>query len=82
MVNDVSDGHVVPGIECPDRTYLNAYVPILPTSFQVAALLSGHLGSPFFGTTPEQNDDPRPQEAQRQGEQARSQARPRAPGKG
>jgi len=46
-VNDVLDGHVVLDIECPDRIYLNAYVPILQTSSQVVAFLSGHLGFPF-----------------------------------
>ena len=34
-------------IECLDRIYLNAYVPILQTSAQVVAFLSGHLGFPF-----------------------------------
>jgi hypothetical protein len=34
-------------IECLDRVYLNAYVPILQTSSQVVAFLSGHLGFPF-----------------------------------
>jgi len=46
-VNDVLDGHVVPDIECLDRIYLNACVPILQTSSQVVAFLSGHLGFPF-----------------------------------
>jgi hypothetical protein len=46
-VNDVLDGHVVLDIECLDRIYLNAYVPILQTSSQVVAFLSGHLGRPF-----------------------------------
>src|SRR5580700_10437908 len=46
-VNDVLDGHVVLDIECLDRIYLNAYVPILQTSAQVVAFLSGHLGFPF-----------------------------------
>jgi len=46
-VNDVLDGHVVLDIECLDRIYLNAYVPILQTSSQVVAFLSGHLGFPF-----------------------------------
>ena len=50
-VNDVLDGHVVLGIECLDRIYLNACVPILQTSSQVTAFLPGHLGSPSFGTT-------------------------------
>src|SRR6478672_10664203 len=46
-VNDVLDGHVALDIECLDRIYLNAYVPILQTSSQVVAFLSGHLGRPF-----------------------------------
>ncbi len=45
-VNDVLDGHVVLLIECLDRI-INAYVPILQTSSQVVAFLSGHLGFPF-----------------------------------
>jgi hypothetical protein len=32
-VNDVLDGHVVLDIECLDRIYLNAYVPILADQF-------------------------------------------------
>jgi hypothetical protein len=35
------------GCRCLDRIYLNAYVPILQTSSQVVAFLSGHLGFPF-----------------------------------
>src|SRR5579859_7910885 len=46
-VNDMLEGHVVLDIECLDRIYLNAYVPILQTSAQVVAFLSGHLGFPF-----------------------------------
>jgi hypothetical protein len=46
-VNDVLQGHVALDIECLDRIYLNAYVPILQTSAQVVAFLSGHLGFPF-----------------------------------
>jgi hypothetical protein len=46
-VNDVLDGLVTLDIECLDRIYLNAYVPILQTSSQVVAFLSGHLGFPF-----------------------------------
>jgi hypothetical protein len=46
-VNDVLDGHAVLDIECLDRIYLNAYVPVLQTSSQVVAFLSGHLGFPF-----------------------------------
>ena len=44
-VNEVLDGHVVLDIECLDRIYLNAYVPILQTSSQVVAFLSGTWGS-------------------------------------
>ena len=47
-VNDALDGHVVLDIECLDRVYLNAYVPILQTSAQVVAFLSGHLAGCFF----------------------------------
>src|ERR1700752_877101 len=46
-VNDVLEGHAALDIECLDRIYLNAYVPILQTSSQVVAFLSGHLGRPF-----------------------------------
>ena len=46
-VNDVLDGHVTLDVECLDRIYLNAYVPILQTSARVVAFLSGHLGFPF-----------------------------------
>src|SRR6201996_5960799 len=46
-VNDMLDGHVALDIECLDRIYLNAYVPILQTSSQVVAFLSGHRGFPF-----------------------------------
>jgi hypothetical protein len=46
-VNDVLDGHTTLDIQCLDRVYLNVYVPILQTSSQVVAFLSGHLGYPF-----------------------------------
>jgi hypothetical protein len=46
-VNDVLDGHTALDIQCLDRVYLNVYVPILQTSSQVVAFLSGHLGFPF-----------------------------------
>jgi hypothetical protein len=46
-VNDVLEGHVALDIECLDRIYLNAYVPTLQTSAQVAAFLTRHLGFPF-----------------------------------
>jgi hypothetical protein len=46
-VNEVLDGHVVLELDCLDRIYLNAYVPTLQTSGQVAAFLTDHLGLPF-----------------------------------
>ena len=46
-VNDVLDGQVALDLEFLDRVYLNAYVPVLQTSSQVVAFLSGHLGFPF-----------------------------------
>ena len=44
---ELLDGHTVLDVECLDRVYLNAYVPILQTSAQVVAFLSTHLGYPF-----------------------------------
>ena len=38
--NDVLDGHLLLDIECLDRIYLNAYVPILQSSGQVAAFMT------------------------------------------
>ena len=46
-VDDVLDGHVVLDIECLDRVYLNAYVPILQSSGQVVAFMTQHLGMPI-----------------------------------
>ena len=46
-VNDMLDGHVVLDIECLDRIYLNAYVPILQSSGQVVAFMTQHLGMPI-----------------------------------
>src|SRR5712664_4147306 len=46
-VNNVLDGHVVLDIECLDRVYLNAYVPILQSSGQVVAFMTQHLGMPI-----------------------------------
>src|SRR2546430_11299582 len=43
-VNDVLGGHVVLDIECLDRVYLNAYVPILQSSGQVVAFMTQYLG--------------------------------------
>src|SRR5262249_59469671 len=46
-VNVVVVGYGAMDIECRERIYLIAYVPILQTSAQVVAFLSGHLGFPF-----------------------------------
>jgi len=46
-VNELLDGRVALDIECLDRIYLNAYVPILQSSGQVVAFLTRHLGYPF-----------------------------------
>ena len=45
-INDVLDGHVSFELECVDRLYINAYVPKLQTSGQVADFLRDHLGMP------------------------------------
>ena len=45
--NEVLDGHAVLDIECLDRVYLNAYVPILQSSGQVVAFMTQHLGLPI-----------------------------------
>ena len=44
-VNEILDGHVVLDLECLDRIYLNAYVPILQSSGQVVAFMTQHLGN-------------------------------------
>src|SRR6202451_3019530 len=44
---ELLDGHVVLDIECLDRIYLNAYVPILQSSGQVVAFMTQHLGMPI-----------------------------------
>jgi hypothetical protein len=46
-VNEVLDGHVVLDIECLDRVYLNAYVPILQSSGQVVAFMTQYLDLPI-----------------------------------
>jgi hypothetical protein len=46
-VNDVLAGHSVLDVECLDRIYLNAYVPILQSSGQVVAFMTQHLGLPI-----------------------------------
>ena len=45
--SELLDGHTALDIQCPDRIYLNLYVPILQTGSQVVAFLSGHLEFPF-----------------------------------
>ncbi len=40
-------GHVTLDIECLDPVYLDAYVPILPSSGQVVAFMTQHLGLPI-----------------------------------
>jgi hypothetical protein len=44
---EILDGHVALDIECLDRVYLNAYVPILQSSGQVVAFMTQHLGLPI-----------------------------------
>ena len=46
-VNDVLDGHVVLDLECPDRIYLNGYVPNLQVPGQVVSFMTAHLGMPI-----------------------------------
>src|SRR5437764_11370676 len=45
--SEVLDGHVALDIECLDRIYLNAYVPVLQSSGQVVAFMTQHLGMPI-----------------------------------
>src|SRR5262245_26237732 len=40
-------GHSALDIECLDRIYLNAYVPVLQSSGQVVAFMTQHLGKPI-----------------------------------
>jgi cyclopropane fatty-acyl-phospholipid synthase-like methyltransferase len=44
-VGELLDGHSVLDIECPDGTYLNAYVPVLQSSRQVVAFTFSQLRS-------------------------------------
>jgi hypothetical protein len=46
-VNEVLGGHVQLDIECLDRVYLNAYVPILQSSGQVVGFMTRYLGLPI-----------------------------------
>jgi hypothetical protein len=57
-VNELLDGRVGLDIECLDRIYLNAYVPILQSSGQVVAFLTQHLGYPFPSPGVVQQDRP------------------------
>ena len=45
--DEILTGHAVLDIECLDRVYLNAYVPILQSSGQVVAFMTQHLGLPI-----------------------------------
>ncbi len=44
---ELLDGHAALDIECLDRIYLNAYVPVLQSSGQVVAFMTQHLGKPI-----------------------------------
>jgi hypothetical protein len=44
---ELLDGHTVLDIECLDRIYLNAYVPVPRSSGQVVAFMTQHLGKPI-----------------------------------
>ena len=46
-VNDLLDGQVGLDLECPDRVYLNGYVPNLQVPGQVVLFLTRHLGNPI-----------------------------------
>src|SRR5207248_71013 len=46
-VNDMLDGQVALDLECPDRVYLNGYVPNLQVPGQVVLFLTRHLGNPI-----------------------------------
>ena len=46
-INEVLAGHAVLDIECLDRVYLNAYVPILQSSGQVVAFMTQHPDLPI-----------------------------------
>jgi hypothetical protein len=46
-VNDLLDGQVALDLECPDRVYLNGYVPNLQVGGQIVLFLTRHLGNPI-----------------------------------
>src|SRR5262249_7912687 len=50
-VNDLLDGQVALDLECPDRVYLNGYVPNLQVPGQVVLFLTRHLGNPIPSPT-------------------------------
>jgi hypothetical protein len=47
VVTDVPDGDVGLDLECPDRIYLNGYVPNLQVAGQVVSFMTAHLGNPI-----------------------------------
>src|SRR5262247_551718 len=49
-VAELQREHVVLGLECIDRMYLNAYVPQLTSEAGVAGFVRGHLGYRFAST--------------------------------
>jgi len=46
-INDLLDGQVALDLECPDRVYLNGYVPNLLVGGQIVLFLTRHLGNPI-----------------------------------
>ena len=56
---ELLDGHSVLDVECLDRIYLNAYVPVLQSSGQVVAFMTQHLGKPV-PSAPFPHDNRRP----------------------
>ena len=48
---ELLEAHSVLDIECLDRIYLNAYVPILQSRGQVVAFMTRHLGKPIPSPT-------------------------------
>jgi hypothetical protein len=46
-VSEILDGHAALDVECLDRVYLNAYVPILQSSGQVVAFMTQYLDLPI-----------------------------------
>lgn len=47
MAAELLDGHPALDIECLDRIYLNACIPVLQSSGQVVAFMTQHLGKPI-----------------------------------